>query len=92
MLPAYCAPRPPSPILPAQRALHSSHPALPPHTPIANSPTDPRPLPCVCSAQFCSVQKSGHDGYTRYASRRHTYPGTHPGVTLRHTAFARCMC
>ena len=54
MPPAYCAPRPPSPILSAQRALHSSHPAPPPHTPIANSLA----VRMFCTVLFCAKERS----------------------------------
>ena len=61
MLPAYCAPRPPSPILPAQRALHSSHPALPatPHTD-RKFPNRPSSLAVrmFCTVLFCAKERS----------------------------------
>ena len=71
MPPAYCAPRPSSPVLPAQRTLHViiiiAYFSLIAQTPAA--------LPqlthtsCRAMAQFCFVQRSGRGGYSRRACR-----------------------
>ena len=78
MPPAYCAPRPSSPVLPAQRTLHViiiiAYFSLIAQTPAA--------LPqlthtsCRAMAQFCFVQRSGQGGCNRHAFGRHVHCDT----------------
>ena len=86
MHPAYCAPRPLSPVLPARRALPLTNvlgalPTPPKHFTLTARKFVNRRL--TFAVQSCSVQSSGRDGYNRHAARR---------VLLACTLNCTCLC